>query len=66
MAERTKFNINEIEQAYGLLWTILTPDTRIHKARKLLAQNIGREGMRRGIQYALKTQPSRDAGITDI
>lgn len=66
MKQTTKFQIQEIEQAYGLLWTILTPDTRIHKARKLLAKNIGREGMRRGIQYALKTQPSRDAEVTDI
>ena len=43
------------ELAYGLLWK-----DRPHEARVLLREAIGKEGQRRGIQYAIDTVPAKD------
>lgn len=43
-----------VERAYGLLWTVITDDARVHMARKLLLDVIGGQGsgrQRDGIQY---------------
>lgn len=41
--------IADVELAYGLLWCVLGTDERAHRARLLLANVIGPDGMRRGL-----------------
>lgn len=41
-----------IEDAYGLLWLVVTDDPRLHAARARLLSTLTREGQKRGIQVA--------------
>lgn len=41
------------ERAYGLLWMYLGTDKLPHEARRYLVEQIGSEGQRRGIAYAI-------------
>ena len=45
----------EEEAAYGLLWRMRTTDKRIHEARRALLEAIGKDGQRRGLEWALST-----------
>lgn len=57
-----------LERAYGVLWSDHGGSTRAHQARKLLLSRIGKEGQRRGIQYALDNKPEHQGpvGVTGI
>ena len=45
----------EAEAAYGLLWRMHTPVTAIHAGRRALIDMIGKDGQRRGIDWARAT-----------
>lgn len=51
-------NANAIEVAYGLLWGTTTDDKRVHEARRLLLDAIGKDGQVRGIEGAKKLTPN--------
>ena len=48
----TYVHISEIERAYGLLWMVLGDDKKVHDARRILLDQIDREGQKRGIEFA--------------
>jgi hypothetical protein len=56
-----------IEDAYGMLWLVVTTDRRIHEARKRLLSLIDKDGQRRGIQVAKNIfGPTTEAEIVNI
>lgn len=42
--------LDDLETAYALLWATQTGDRRVHAARKLLLDLIGKDGQRRAIK----------------
>jgi DNA-binding XRE family transcriptional regulator len=41
-----------IEDAYGILWLVVSDDPRVHEARKRLLSLLDKDGQKRGIQVA--------------
>lgn len=57
----------EEEAAYGLLWRMHTTDKRIHEARKALLEQIGKDGQRKGLEWALGTfGPHREPTLEEL
>ena len=56
-----------IQDAYGMLWLVVTNDRRIHEARKRLLSLIDKDGQGRGIQVAKNIfGPTTEAEIVNI
>lgn len=56
-----------VEDAYGMLWLVVTTDPRVHEARKRLLSLIDKDGQRRGIQVAKNIfGPTTEAEIVSI
>jgi len=63
----TSIAITEAQAAYALLWRMRATDKRIHEARHALLDQIGKEGQRSGLEWALRTfGPHNEPALEDL
>jgi hypothetical protein len=51
---------DDLEKAYGLLWSALGDDPRVREARDILDAQLSEDGKQRGREYAFSQHPSAD------